>query len=1428
MHELFRKLPGIMLILLGVSVMLGWILQIQSLVSLNSNFIPMAFNTAVCFVIVGTALLLCGSKSKNAHRLQVLLGLILALIGGLTLIQHILDINIGIDYFFVKNGFAYQTFQSDRMAPNTSINMFVTGLIFILLSFTSTKAVAVLIEILLFIVFLIGAIGLCGYIFNLEFLYGWFSYTRMSLLGVFGFIILVLDLWYEWRQNPDSVNWHKGQEDKKIILVSSIILLMIAFISGLAGFISAVKQQEDAIGKSFQQLLEGKIILVKNELTRVVSEFEAIRLNSLFQHAIKSKLYIRNSTELQSILQLFLAEGFSGVGLYDANGHLIAEKGSFVRQPSLKVNLNMAKHPSLFWKNGWYLEIKDYLDPQDKKAGFILVEWPLLGMDQMLDKNLNLGETADLLLCVAAENGKANCFPTRLNSTVFVMQRVLHGVKLPMDYALSGKTGTIIGYDYRFHQVLAAYSPMDTLGLGVVLKMDLSEIYGPIVKSLGSILPLIIAAIVVGILLLRLAVMPLIRRVIDTEDELINSNKQLQESQERYDLAVIGSQVGLWDWQVGTEHIFYSPLVKKMLGYQENEFTNSLAEFKARIHPDDRAEAEFAIEEHIKKHVPYNVEYRLRAKNGDYLWFQVMGQALWNAQGRAVRMAGSIMDITERKRNQQRQSSLYTVTQILSEAQSLEEAVPKILRAICEGMNWVYGGLWMADYQAKVLRNVAVWTKPTAHLTAFKEFVKNMVSQPGVGSLGRVWVTAKPTWVCDPVDEKKYPRIPVARAAGLHSSFSFPILLGYKVLGVIEFFSTDKEVPDQSTLNMMESIGPQVGQFILRKAAENELRESEAYKSAILESASDSIITMDDHGIIVSFNARTEKMFAYSEAAIKLKNINQLMPGLIAKIDDLVKNVSTEEIGIRSDGENFPIEMSLSEVVINNEHRYVAIIRDITERKKVEALKNEFISIVSHELRTPLTSIRGSIGLLLGGAVDAQFSGKAKKLLEIANSNCERLLKLINDILDIEKIEAGKMEFQLRMVDLNELVSETIIANQAYADKFSVKLQFTEKASNAKVYVDPDRLMQVITNLISNAVKFSPANEKVVIATQFQNQHIRLSVTDYGEGIAEEFKPRIFQKFSQSDSSTTRGKSGSGLGLSISKEIIEKLGGSINYISEPKIKTTFYFDLPCGDESKQPISQRIHKTEKRDKVEILICDDDQDQSNYLQALLHSAGFYVDTVENAAHAKKMLSEHKYDALLLDLILPDQDGIALIRELRTAEATRELPIIVISMICDTGRSLTNGDAVSVLDWLEKPVDFAKLLQAINIVKKKKDKKFPRILHVEDDKDICDVVAEILKDEAQVDFADSLQSARKKLQSDSFDLVILDLLLPDGNGAELLPMLSQKMLPIIVFSTAELDSQYSKYVNQVLLKSKSSNQELLDIIKNLLKNKESLHGK
>ena len=364
---------------------------------------------------------------------------------------------------------------------------------------------------------------------------------------------------------------------------------------------------------------------------------------------------------------------------------------------------------------------------------------------------------------------------------------------------------------------------------------------------------------------------------------------------------------------------------------------------------------------------------------------------------------------------------------------------------------------------------------------------------------------------------------------------------------------------------------------------------------------------------------------------------------------------------------------------------------DITERKAVERMKSEFVANVSHELRTPLTAIIGSLGVIQSDMLD-EVPQHIKVFLDMAAQNSERLASLINDILDTEKIESGLMSLELRPVPVGVFLQQALSLNRAFADKLGVRFELKQPVPEASLRADSDRLMQVITNLLSNAAKFSPTGASVAISARQIDNQIRISVSDCGPGVPEEFRDRIFQKFAQADASSTRPKGGTGLGLSISKALVEKMGGSIGYDSVAGQGATFYFELPQWRE------RGALTAAEGDDRRVLICEDERDMANLIAIYLKHAGFVTDTAYSASQAKRLLAEHRYCAMTLDLLLPDEHGTSVIRAVRANPATSHLPIVIVSAETGDARDALAHLEASVSAWVDKPFTAQGLIDAV----------------------------------------------------------------------------------------------------------------------------------
>jgi PAS domain S-box-containing protein len=328
---------------------------------------------------------------------------------------------------------------------------------------------------------------------------------------------------------------------------------------------------------------------------------------------------------------------------------------------------------------------------------------------------------------------------------------------------------------------------------------------------------------------------------------------------------------------------------------------------------------------------------------------------------------------------------------------------------------------------------------------------------------------------------------------------------------------------------------------------------------AIHDSILDAVITFDDAGLVGESNPAAARLFACMDGQLT----GQLVATAVgAPLSELL--VRHELPLRRADGSVFPAELALSDWAEQGRVQHTLVIRDLTERRRVERMKDEFLATVSHELRTPLTSIRGALGLLASGSAGA-LPKAAMPLAEMAKRNAERLSHLIDDILDLTKLEGNQMVMQLRLTRLDALLREAITSNQGYALRVGVTLGADLPEGCPQVRVDGERFLQVMANLLSNAIKHSADGDAVAVSLDWTVSHVRVSVRDRGPGVDPRFRGRMFEKFSQADGSDQRAKGGTGLGLYISRMLIERMGGLLSVESVPGEGATFSVELPRDD-----------------------------------------------------------------------------------------------------------------------------------------------------------------------------------------------------------------------------------------------------------------------
>ena len=978
-------------------------------------------------------------------------------------------------------------------------------------------------------------------------------------------------------------------------------------------------------------------------------------------------------------------------------------------------------------------------------------------------------------------------------------------------------------------------------------------------------------------------------------------------------------------------------------------------------------------------------------------------RAMANDMTEAFRRANSELqkEIQDRQRSERRMAIQHAVTRVLADAETLAEATPKIIQAICQSLGWDVGAIWRIDPQLKQLHCVEFWQRPGIEVTEFAAATRQKTFQPGEGLPGRIWATTQPAWIADVTRDQNFPRGAFAARAGLHGAFGFPILMGEEFLGVIEFFSHEIIEPDAEVLKLVAALGSQIGQFIERKRAqqaleheqfllrtlmdnlpdriyfkdlqsrflrnsrahlqrfglerateamgktdfdffteeharqafedeqrlmrsgqpitkeeketwpdgsvswalstklplrdeagnvvgtfgishditarkrvEAALQEISALQEGILNAANYAIISTTTEGMVTTFNAAAEKMTGHAVAQV----VGKATPALWHDRDEVVRRaeVLSRELGrkvepgfesfvakarlggadenewniLRKDGSRFPALLSVTALRDQGNHiiGFLGVIADITDRKRAEEAirrardeaeeasrtKSQFLANMSHELRTPLNSVIGFAGILLKNKT-ANLHPTDLNFLERIQANGKHLLVLINEILDLSKIEARKIELQLAPIALDILVRETIAQQEGLVRDRPVQLLADLPATIAPIQTDAEKLRQVIINLIGNALKFTERGSVTVrvVTNPADHQPVRIEVVDTGIGIPREKLGVIFEAFQQADASTARKYGGTGLGLTISQALCRFMGFHIEVASEVGRGSMFSVVLGGKREGAVPlmpsepaaksateISSAPTSSELRGKL-VLVIDDESDSRVLLTNLLEEIGCQVIAANSGEQGLRMAREFRPQLITVDLLMPQMDGASVIRALKADPQLRAIPLVVVSIVAEERR----GSILGAVEILEKPVVREELLAALRRCLLPGRAK---ILLVDDEEDARRILLSHLADEpVETRTAANGREALAVLETFLPDVILLDLIMPVMDGLAFLGTIRgdprYQHLPVVVVTSKELTAaekaQLRQQTLEVVKKTELSEEKFKQLLQRIL---------
>lgn len=563
-----QNLIGIVLVMLGATVVAGWIFHIPWMIQIQPDFVGMTFNSALSFILTGAAVLAPASRSRRVSQVQKAIGWLLIGLSSAILAEIAFNIDLQLDFPALFRWLGDNRWPG-RMAPNTCIGFILAGTVLVLSQDVRHRVTGLAIQCATFTLLVVGLTGVVGYSLKLEFFYSWFHAGRMAIHTAVGMVLAGTALWLSWYRAP----WYQERnrlfkDDERIGFLGGAILAAATITTGLAGFVAYQTNLDKALRDSLRLSLEHRVSIFHVLVGQAVSLAESTaRRPNLVRYTHWLVMEPKNAAfleRLREITENSVTAGFSGIAIYDNNGREVIRSGQFVEETEISVDLKMHVPSQLIWGGALYLNTKTRIVDKGIQIATLVTEQPLPLVEEAFFKNYQFGETGETRLCAGAAD-RLHCFPQRFQYSTTASSRYnSEGKLLPVSYTVDGQTGVIEAQDYRGHNVVAVYAPLNSYGLGMVVKQDTEEFYQPLREQFQRLIPLLIVFITCGVILLRSQIKPIVDRMLLSESRLSHEKERL-----RITLKSIGDGVITTDTDGRVTYL--NPVAETMTGWPNQE-----------------------------------------------------------------------------------------------------------------------------------------------------------------------------------------------------------------------------------------------------------------------------------------------------------------------------------------------------------------------------------------------------------------------------------------------------------------------------------------------------------------------------------------------------------------------------------------------------------------------------------------------------------------------------------------------------------------------------------------------------------------------------------------------------------------------------------------------------------------------------------------